>query len=153
VEDVFSHDPRVHIYVSNLRQILIVPFWDEYGLSAAARIFDFPIDAEKIGYQVVDVLTRLINGTLELKENAKNYWLLPQNINSWNKFQDCSMLITICREKNALTFKRHYAIPRRGFYPESTSADLVLSPSVTPIELGNAILMQFEQMHNNDFRP
>lgn len=150
-DDIFSHDPRVHVYVSNLRQIMVVPFYDEYGLSMLAKIYDYPIEAKAIGTHVSDALLYLLNNPIEQQGNQKKYWLLPRGVKSWNKFQDCSMLVTICIDEESYFLNRHYTVPRRGFYPESTQPDLTLPRIISDEELGRAILAQFDHIQNHPY--
>lgn len=154
MSNIVEQNLSLTVHVTNMRQILLVPVLGIECLSSAVRIYDFPILAEYLGAEVIDVFKRLKNQTLDIDPNQKNYWVRPKGIRSWRQFQSCSISLTI--ETSAIGFSlfRYYAVPpNQGFAPESAEPNQILSHTVSPLELGEAILKQLAHIQMHPYKP
>ncbi len=140
----------IELFYVNAKQIVAVPILDSKKLSPAAILIECPFNPEMLGEEIIQMRNSFLADSLLIKEDAKDYWLLPKGIRSWSKFQKSSSLLAVELNDDKFSIFRYYKEKTgSAFFVESETPNLVLSIETSPQALGEAVLEQFQCIRSN----
>lgn len=145
----YDYGHTVCIFITNETQILLVPTLGGTSCSGATRIYDYPIPADFLGAETLNMFRQMDERALEIRENSKNFWFMPKGVRSWKKFESSSLYVSIDCIDNEFRFLRWHPGPPRGYTGYQNEPDLILPRETSAQELGEAILDLFESIRQN----
>ena len=135
----------LHVHLVNKKQILFIPTLQGYMLSEATVMFDYPMDAEKIGIMVFQFFEQMKQRNLTLYSPYKKHWLMPKGVRSYKKYVEATFAISLQCDEDIFGVIRWFPACDRGFEKErSDMYDTTINTAVSAKELGEFILQQFQ---------